>query len=131
MLTKTSLQVVQALTELAKLAPGEREGAGSIARKIKAPQNYLGKMLQALAGEGLVESRKGLGGGFALSKSPDKISLYDVVEPIEDISRWSECVLGRSRCSDGAPCAIHERWKIVREADIHVLDETTIADLAK
>ncbi|MCH8219341.1 MAG: hypothetical protein IH892_21510 [Planctomycetes bacterium] len=46
MLSKTSKSVVNALVELAKLPAGSYEGASSIAKRIGAPKNYLGKLLQ-------------------------------------------------------------------------------------
>ena len=61
MITKSSKQVINALIELAKLNDGEWLGVGVIASRIKAPQNYLGKMLQGLVPTGLVISQKGLG----------------------------------------------------------------------
>jgi Rrf2 family protein len=129
MLTKTGLHAVRAMVALAKLPEGAYAGAARIAREIGAPQNYLGKLLQALAREGLVESQKGLGGGFRLALVPREITLLDVVEPLEHVSRWSGCILGRSECSDGNPCAIHNRWKAVREAYLQMLSRTTIAEL--
>lgn len=131
MLTKTSKQVINALIELAKLPEGEWLGVGAIAKKIKAPQNYLGKILQAFANNGIVVSQKGMGGGFRLAKSPEKIALFDVVEPLENVSVWSGCALGLKKCSDAAPCAVHDRWKVVKEMYMKFLKSTTIAGLAK
>ena len=129
MLSKTGLHAVRAMVALAKLPDGSYGGAARIAQEIGAPQNYLGKLLKALAEEGLVESQKGLGGGFRLARNPQEISLLDVIEPIEHISRWSGCILGRPECSDGDPCAIHNRWKAVRDAYLRMLQRTTIAEL--
>ncbi len=129
MLSKTGLHAVRALVALAKLPAGTYAGAAHIARDIGAPQNYLGKLLKALAAEGLVESQKGLGGGFRLARDPRDISLLDVVEPIEHVSRWSGCILGRPECSEIDPCAIHDRWKAVREAYLRMLRRTTLAEL--
>lgn len=129
MLTKTGLHAVRAMVALARLPEGAYAGTATIAKEIQAPQNYLGKLLQTLSREGLVQSQKGLGGGFRLARDPRSISLLEVVEPIERISRWSGCILGRSECSDEAPCAIHDRWKKVRNAYLHLLKQTTIADL--
>jgi Rrf2 family protein len=108
---------------------GVYAGAGRIAREIKAPQNYLGKLLQVLAREGLLVSQKGLGGGFRLARDPNEITLYDVVEPFEHISRWSGCLLGHRECSDEAACGIHHQWKRVRHGYFRLLTRTTIADL--
>ena len=129
MLSKTGLHAVRAIVALAKLSDGAYGGAARIAQEIGAPQNYLGKLLKALAEEGLVESQKGLGGGFRLARDAHEISLLDVVEPIEHISRWSGCILGRPECSETDPCAIHNRWKAVRDAYLRMLQRTTIAEL--
>ncbi len=129
MLSKTALHAVRAMIALAQLPEGAYAGAGRIAQEIGAPQNYLGKLLKTLAEEGLLESQKGLGGGFRLRRRPRDISLLDVVEPIEHVSRWSGCILGRPECSESDPCAIHNRWKAVRNAYVHMLERTTLAEL--
>lgn len=129
MISKSSLQAIKALAELAKLPEGQFAGAVSIAEKIQAPTNYLGKLLQQLAAYGVVISQKGVGGGFRLGKAPDKISLYDVVECLEDIDRWSRCFMGNEQCSDSAPCSAHLKWKAIREANLNFLKEITLANL--
>lgn len=131
MLTKTSKQVINALVELARLKDGEWLGVGAIARNIKAPQNYLGKVLQWLVAGGIVESQKGLGGGFRLAKDADQITLFDVIEATENVTTWSECALGLKKCSDAAPCAVHTEWKRIKEAYLEFLQKTTIASLLK
>ncbi|MFA5059844.1 MAG: Rrf2 family transcriptional regulator [Candidatus Omnitrophota bacterium] len=129
MLNKTSLQTVKALIELARLPRGQWEGAASIAKKIRAPQNYLSKVLQWLCSKKIVESQKGFGGGFRLARDARKISLFDVVEPIEKVSRWGGCFLGKRKCSDTAPCSAHHEWSGVREKYLEFLKITTLADL--
>lgn len=129
MISKTSLQIIKALLELAKLPVGEAEGVARIAQKIKAPQNYLGKVLQSLVREGLVISQKGLNGGFRLAKTPAKISLYDVVGFLEDIKRWEGCFMGKSVCSEKTACSAHRQWEAVRSVYMNFLKNTTIADL--
>jgi Rrf2 family protein len=129
MLSKTGLHAVRAMVALAKLPEGTYAGAARIAQEISAPQNYLGKLLKSLSEHGLVESQKGLGGGFRLLRDPKEISLFDVIEPIEHISRWAGCILGRPECSEVDPCAIHDRWKAVREAYLRMLRRTTLAEM--
>ena len=131
MLTKTSKQLINALIELAKLPEGEWLGVGAIASRIKAPQNYLGKMLQGFVSTGLVVSQKGMGGGFRLGKAAQEITLYDVVEPIENVSVWSGCALGLKKCSDAQPCPVHNSWKVVKDQYLNFLKKTTITSLVK
>ncbi len=131
MLTKTGLHAVKALAALAELPEDTYAGAAAIAREIGAPQNYLGKLLQSLSHEGLVLSQKGLNGGFRLARDPKTISLLDIVEPIEHVSRWSGCFLGNGTCSSTDPCSVHIRWAQVRDTYLQFLKEVTIADLVR
>jgi Rrf2 family protein len=129
MITRTALHSIRALVCLARLPRGVYAGAGTLAREIDAPPNYLGKLLQTLARAGLVESRKGLRGGFRLARDPAEISLYEVIEPIEHVSRWEGCFLGGAPCSDKDPCVMHERWGSLRDAYLQLLSDTKVADL--
>jgi Rrf2 family protein len=129
-ISKTSLHAVKAFAALANLPDGRYAGAGTLAEQIGAHANYLGKLLQMLAREGLVVSQKGLGGGFRLTRPAAQITMYDVVEPIDHVSRWRGCIMGRAECGGDNPCAVHERWALVREAYLRLLTETTIAELA-
>jgi Rrf2 family protein len=131
MISKTGIHATLALTILARLGPGEFTGASQIAKEVGAPPNYLGKLLKQLAESGILESQKGFGGGFRLAKSGTKISLYDIVEPLDKISKWNGCFLGRAKCSDKSPCAVHHRWSKIREGYLEFLKETTIAELAE
>ncbi len=131
MISKTGIHAALALTFLAGLNPGEYAGAAQIADEVGAPRNYLGKLLKLLGEQGLLDSQKGFGGGFRLAKAPEKISLYDIVEPLDKVSKWNGCFLGRARCSDKAPCAVHEKWSVIREDYLRFLKETTVARLAR
>lgn len=129
MLSKSGVHAVRALVVLASLPAGAYRGASAIADETNAPRNYLGKLLQSLSRSGLVESQKGLGGGFRLARDPNDISLFDIADAIEDIGRWNECILGKPSCSDQSPCEVHERWGPVRDAYLQLLKQTKIVDL--
>ena len=129
MLSKTAVYALRAIASLAELDAGEFAGAGDLADRLGAPRNYLGKLLRTLADAGIVESQKGKGGGFRLAMPPERVAVYDVVEPIDHVSRWRGCFLGRSRCSEKSPCAVHLRWAGVRDQYLRFLCETTVADL--
>ena len=129
MLSKTALHALKALVALGE-RPDEFQGAASIAARIDAPRNYLGKLLQTLAQSGLVYSQKGMGGGFQLTRIPEEITLYDVVEPIDHVSKWDGCVMGKGACSLESPCALHNKWAAVRESYFAMLKESSLADVS-
>jgi Rrf2 family protein len=131
MLSKTALHALRALTVLAELPEQSYAGAVDLAEAIGAPRNYLGKLLQTLAEVGLVESQKGKGGGFRLARRPADITIFDVAEPFDRISRWESCFMGRAKCSNQTSCPVHSRWKAVRDPYLAFLKETSLAALAR
>lgn len=131
MISKTGVHATLALAFLSKLDQGTYAGAAQIAEEVGAPPNYLGKLLKQLAETGLLESRKGFGGGFRLSKPANRITIFDVLEPIDKVSKWNGCFLGRSRCSNKTPCSVHGRWSKIRDEYLSFLKETTIAAVAQ
>lgn len=131
MMTKTGIYGIRAMLALAKLPEGEHAGVPRIAELVQVPQSYLSKLLQILARAGLVHSQRGLGGGFRLARDPVSISLYDIVEPLEQMERWSGCFLGNAVCSEEQPCALHSRWKEVQQAYLGMLQRSTLGELAE
>jgi Rrf2 family protein len=128
MLTRSGTHALRAMVILAE-APTSYRGTQEVARRAGAPRNYLGKILQQLARNGLLESQKGLGGGFRLARAPESISLFEIIASLEDVDRWSKCVLGRA-CSDDNPCVLHDRWVRARDAYLDMLNRTNVAELA-
>lgn len=131
MLSNSAVHAIRATIALASLPAGTFEGSSAVARRVGAPPNYLGKLLQSLAREGIVVSQKGLHGGWALGRDAAEISLADVVAPIEDVSRWRACFLGRAGCSDADPCHVHDAWAPVRDRFLEFMEGTTLQELVE
>lgn len=129
MLSKTAVHAVKAVIVLAELPEKGFQGTASLAKRIGAPQNYLGKLLQILARAGVVQSQRGLGGGFQLAKPPEEIRIFDIVDPIDHLSRWTGCLMGGALCAQDAPCGMHEGWAKAREAYLGMLESSTVADV--
>ena len=130
MLSRSGIHAIRAMVALAAQGTEEYCDVAKIARSTGSPRNYLGKLLLQLSRRGLVESRKGLGGGFRLAQRSDQICLLDVMSAIEDTNRWTECALSGRACSETNPCMVHTRWLRAREAFLSFLRETNIAELA-
>lgn len=93
MLSKTAeyaLRVVACLGgDLAQSA-----SADSLCDQTKVPRRYLHKVLQDLVRSELVRSRSGPGGGYALARIPDAITILDVVNAVAPLERIHHCPLG-------------------------------------
>jgi Rrf2 family iron-sulfur cluster assembly transcriptional regulator len=127
-MSRTAEHAVRALLYLAANGP-EAAKAAAIAEALGAPPNYMSKTLHALAGAGIVASRRGPTGGFRLAVPPDELSLARVIEVVDDPAPKDMCLIDNSRCSDRTPCAVHGRWKRVSQAVWDPLRSTTLADL--
>ncbi len=126
MISKSSRHAVSALTFLARLGRDEYAGANRIAVEIEAPKNYLGKLLNKLAAAGHLESTKGYNGGFRLKKPASRITIYDIVDPIDHLSKWDMCFLGDNKCSCKSQCAVHGTWHKIRADYLKFLKNTTL-----
>jgi Rrf2 family protein len=82
-LTSASAYAVTALAYLARERPGGHVAAQAIARDESIPEPFLLKLLRPLVRAGLVRSRRGPGGGYALARDPKDITLLEVVEAVD------------------------------------------------
>lgn len=87
MLTQTAKYALRALIHLAQEDSNRYAQTREIAETIKVPANYLGKTLQKLAHVRVLDSQKGMHGGFRLARSASRISLYEILVAIEAIPR--------------------------------------------
>ncbi|MDA0336809.1 MAG: Rrf2 family transcriptional regulator [bacterium] len=102
-----------------------------IAEALNVPAQYLAKILQDLARNGLLISAKGRGGGFRLALPPAQIELLSVVRAIEGERFGEGCALGLPDCSEEAPCALHNAWKALRGDLLGMLQGTHLSELPK
>jgi Rrf2 family iron-sulfur cluster assembly transcriptional regulator len=121
---------IRALSYLAQFPNGGAVQGKEIAKAEGLPAPVLGKVLQELARKGLVDSRRGPGGGFKLARKPQLITLRDIVAAIDGLDQFLECAVGLERCSDESPCPLHDTWKGLRMQMMTYLETTTLADMA-
>ncbi len=66
-----------------------------------------------------------------LGRSPEDITLWEVVRAMEGPARPDLCVLGLQACSEETPCPLHHQWVPLRAEIQRLLDQTTLATLAR
>ncbi len=103
MFSQTVEYALRAVTHLA-IRPERVHTTGEIAAATKVPPPYLSKVLQSLQKQNIVVVKRGLRGGYLLSKPPQELSLYEVVQAVDPIQRISTCPLelashGKRLCS--------------------------------
>ncbi len=131
MLSITSQYALRALSYLAHQS-GEAVLGRDLAQSVEIPANYLSKVLLTLRNAGLVDTARGSGGGYRLSRPANDIHLIDVVELFDEVSRTNPtCFLGRTRpCSETKPCAAHSTWTGLQTAYLGFLVSTPLSAIA-
>jgi len=127
MLTQTAKYAFGALIYLAQKRDGGYCQTRDMAQQITVPGNYLGKTLQRLAQGRIVDSQKGLHGGFRLARKPEQITLYDILISIEAIPRE---IVTRPREEDLASMPrVYAKFQELSALHTHYLKTITLLDL--
>lgn len=121
-----------ALRALMRLAgdPTRSFATAEIASEFDISRNHLAKVVRDLADAGFITTQRGIGGGFALARPPQAITLGQVVRALEG-EALVECFR-----DDGGACVLTPRCRLkarlaaAREAFLRELDTTTLAECA-
>jgi Rrf2 family protein len=126
-----------ALRALMVLAKNEKKmlASKSIASTADVPQKFLDNILQELRHQGIVDSKRGIFGGYFLAKPSSEIMVGDLIRRIDgplapircaSVTAYQKC----DDCPDENACAIRKVMVEVRHAIVSVLDNKSIRDLA-
>lgn len=134
MLSKKAKYAIKALIALGKNINQPPMHVAQISEREKIPKKYLEGILLELRNAGYIYSKKGVGGGYSLSKLPEDISL-DVIVRLADgpiamvlcasVYHYHKC----EECPVEATCSIRDLYLEIRAADLKILSGTSIADM--
>ena len=122
---------LQAVLYLSTIEDDRSASADEISRKLNIPKEFVSKILQSLALKKIVGSKKGNSGGFFLGKPASQIKLIEIVEAIDGLSLFHNCVLGFPDCSPESPCPVHNKWGKLRNAAYNMLTTETLEQFRK
>jgi len=133
MISLKAQYALRALIAMAKAAPDALFSIAEIAEEQRIPKKFLEQILLDLKHHGLVASRRGKLGGYALLRAPDRITFGEVLRIIDGPLAPLPCVsrIAYRRCegcADEGACEIRRVFARVAEATRAVLDTTTLAD---
>jgi Rrf2 family protein len=121
---------IRALSRLAAIRPDGYVLLDELCAGGDLPRHFVAKILQDLVRQGLLISAKGRGGGFALARPADQITIYDIVELIDGADALKQCIVGMEKCDDNQPCPQHDHWKALRGQIYDFLAGTTLAQMS-
>lgn len=117
---------LQAVIYMARVNNGRPVQLRKISDTLNIPHHFLGKILQILVRSHIVQSTKGLNGGFQLVMPASDIRLADIVRAVDGDSVMEDCILGFPECKESAPCPLHEEWSESKDIIVKLFDETTV-----
>lgn len=112
------------------LQKGELNSASDVATGTHLALPTVQKLLKLLARSELVESVRGAGGGYRLSRAPTDISAAEILSALEGPLGITECSTTDSRCELESGCPVGGAWQRINRGIRRALDEITLAELA-
>jgi|SRR5689334_9567559 len=133
MLSKKTQYAFKALMYLAQKKEEGPVLIAEISKKKKIPLKFLENILLELKKSGILESKKGKGGGYFFAKDPNKVYLAEVLRLIDGPIALLPCVslhfYQRCKNCDEKNCGLHRVMCEVRDANLAILENRTVADI--
>ncbi len=135
MLSKKSQYAFKALMYLAQNNEKGPVLIAEIAKKKKIPLKFLENILLELKKAGVLESKKGKGGGYYFALSPSQVPMAKIIRLLDGPIALLPCVslnfYERCKNCDEKSCGLHDMMINVRDATLKVLEKRTVADIAR
>ncbi len=119
---------VRAIYEIAKVYPQEIT-LGEISSKQKISRIYLAQVLNRLRQARLIRSSRGPGGGYVLRKSPEEITLYEVLYHLEGPVCIASCLDPSEGCDELEECIAYPFWSKLAQYIECMLKNVRLSDL--
>lgn len=122
---------VRMMVDLASMSNGQRTTINEIARRQDVPEPFMAKIASHMATAGLVATQRGTGGGLAMARPADRITLLQIVEAIDGPIALTRCTLELIRCPRSTKCAVHPVWEQAQRQLKELLSHTRLSDIAQ
>lgn len=135
MLSKKSQYAFKALMYLAQNNEKGPVLIAEISKKKKIPLKFLENILLELKKGGVLESKKGKGGGYYFAVPPAEVPMAKVIRLLDGPIALLPCVslnfYEKCKNCDEKSCGLHDMMVLVRDATLKVLEKKTVSDIAK
>lgn len=133
MLSKKTQYAFKALTYLSEKYKDGPVLISEISRKKKIPLKFLENILLELKREGILDSKKGKGGGYFLKQDPSKIKVATIIRLVNGPIAMLPCVslyfYERCKNCNEKECGLHDMMIEVRDATLRIVENRTLKDL--
>jgi Rrf2 family protein len=120
---------VRAMYEIAKAVSVGPVTIRQISERQNVSVSYLEQILNTLRRSGIIQSVRGPGGGYVLSRGPEKISIGEILRELEGPVAITSCLDPTEGCIRVDSCVTHLLWKSLGENIERFLDSMSLKDL--
>lgn len=123
---------VRAMFDLAMHSGDAAIALKSVAQREKISEKYLEHLFSSLKKAGLIHSVRGAQGGYRLARSPEEITLGDIIRVLEGPVVPAECAVesgANESCHRSSECAMRSIWCRIRDEINGILDGITLAEV--
>mgnify|MGYP001627243260 CR=1 FL=1 len=111
--------------------PAGVHNAAEIAAATQISLPTVSKILKILAREAILVSHRGMRGGYSLARTPDAITLMEIIDAIEGPIGLTECSSAPGLCEQETSCSVRVNWMKINAAVRQALTGVTLADMAQ
>ena len=129
-ITRATEYSIRAVIHMARKHPAAVVSKQEICEAEGVTPAFLTKILQPLIRSGLVRSKRGVAGGFALARDPEEITILQVMRAVDEPLALNVCLLEGHACERQESCPIHELWAEAKRNLEEVFSRQSVAELA-
>ncbi|HNQ91636.1 MAG TPA: SUF system Fe-S cluster assembly regulator [Alphaproteobacteria bacterium] len=130
-LSKLSDYAIVVLSRLAAEERGQLQTAILLAQQTGIPEPTVAKVLKLLSRQGIVQSVRGVRGGYTMIRVPEEVTVTELIEALEGPIAITSCadIDVETSCQIAGLCPMRGRWHRVNVAVKGALDELFLSDL--
>lgn len=125
-LSNTSKYAIRILSYIAKNEDKKLQNAKELSEILEIPYKFLTKIMTDLVKKEFILSIRGREGGYKLARSASSISVLDILNAFNELTHYSECILGSQTCNPQKKCILHDQWAKPRAMIKQMFSETTL-----
>ncbi len=129
-LTQRADYAVRMMVDLACMSDNRHVSIGEIAQRQNLPTPFMAKIASQTAAAGLLSTRRGTGGGLAIARPADEITLLQIIEAIDGTLALNRCTFEPSQCPDSDKCAVHPIWKKAQQQLNELMASSLLSEIA-
>jgi len=125
-LNNTTKYAIRILSYIAKNEDKKLQNAKELSEILEIPYKFLTKIMTELVKQEFILSIRGRDGGYKLARSSASISILDILNAFNELTHYSECILGSQPCNSKTKCMLHDQWSKPKELIKKMFAETTL-----